>query len=376
MATYRSPFMTPMNASRPIPNSGQGVWVGNTQIGSAPKEVRYSSNVLGAQSPTNNTQPSGNTGNSGDSGNNNNQPAGPSLDQQINDVFSPITSFLDQAQSNIQGQQGGIEGDIRSLADESRQSLSTEKNVSERQLDTQQESGEQRKEDALTAATRLFNELQRGGQQRFGGASSAGEAFQSLGNRELQRNRQNITQNYENFVQQVEGARQNLRDRYTTALAAIESEKNRRLNEARRAFQNRLQEIDRLRAESESAKANRKLQALQDLRNQVFQINLARAEQQGTVDQLAQRLDQELSGATAAFGQQVQTGADAGNLLASSTSVNPQTGLTIGGGQSNAAGQLAFNPTGIANQDEEEQVFGLSNPLQRNPREELFPALA
>lgn len=269
---------------------------------------------------------------------------------QIESIFNPITQFLGQAESQIRGQQSGIESDIRSLGQENLSAAQAQEAQTTRALDTQAQQGEQRGEDAISSARRLYNELVRGGQQRFGGSSSAGEAYDALSGREFQRNSGQIQQGLENFRQNIGNARIALRERTEQAVNAINNQTTRSLNEARRSFQDRLLEISRLRAESESAKAERRMQALQDLRNQAFQIRLADAQERAGVQSLATQLESQIA-QYEQYGSQTEAGAQQGyNTLAQSATTNPQTSLQYGG--PTASNTVAY--TGQINRDEEE----------------------
>ena len=114
------------------------------------------------------------------------------------------------------------------------------------------------KEDAQTAARRLYNELQMGYRQRFGGASSAGEAAQALTNVEQQRQMAANNRTYQNAVTQVD----------TSADSAIQS--------AQSEFRNQLLSIAQNRTAVESEKLQARRQALSDLSNKVFQIQQQR----------------------------------------------------------------------------------------------------
>jgi len=300
-------------------------------------------------------------GGGGDTGN-----GAPSIDpflQAIEDAAASRLGFLGRAEQRIRGDFPTAQQEVAEQFAASRGEVEREKGAAERQLELATTGGEQRREDAVAAARRLFNELRIGGMQRFGGASTAGEAFGELSAREFQRNRAQIAQDFTNFMQNVQVQRANLQDRFVSAVANLEAQKNRALNNVKREFQDRLSEIDRLRAETEADKANMRLAALQDLRNQVFQINLAETQLRGSVEAQKQQAEQELESAFQAFTQSATGGTEALQGLLGSTTTSPKTALAITSGQTQQ--QL---PVGRIKKEEEPE--GIITPRRRE--EESF----
>lgn len=291
------------------------------------------------------------------------QPSGPDPFQQaINDAYNSTLNFLGQAEGNLRSQQGGIESSINNQFNVTRSNLGRERDISASEIDRSQQGGEARQEDALSAARRLFNELQTGGQQRFGGASSAGEAYSALAGRELMRNRQQITQNFNEFMGQVEQARTGLRSRFEGAMASLEQKKNDALGQAQRDFQDRLLSINQQKASAAGQKAQQQLAALQDLRNQVYQINLAQVSGTNAVNQLKQQAEQELASGIQSFTQQQQAAGQAGLGFQNQTTTNPTTAFRMG--DQGPSQQMAF--TGQINDDEEMRGSILRRPDEFN----------
>lgn len=180
-------------------------------------------------------------------------------------------------------------------------------------INEQQILADQRNQNVMADARRLYDELTRGYQQRFGGASSAGLAASELAAVERQRQQGKIQQDYGNTVRQIESARTQVESKYQDQLFQLEESKKSALIEAERDFKNKLLQITQARAENEQAKAQARLSALQDLRNKVYQINLQNlqfqqtlAAQKAQADQglqaYASQLSDSLSGASSAAG--------------------------------------------------------------------------
>src|SRR3990167_10766771 len=102
------------------------------------------------------------------------------LYSEIDNIYNETMSYLGGQEQSLRTNQPGVEAGVEGQYAASRMSAETEKGVGERDLATAGTAAGQRKEDALGAGRRLFNELKMGGQQRFGGASSAGEAYSEL----------------------------------------------------------------------------------------------------------------------------------------------------------------------------------------------------
>lgn len=287
--------------------------------------------------------------------------SGPSVDQQLIDsAYNSRINDLNNQASTLQGQQNSILGDINSSADTSKGSLTSNYNLSNSNIDSQAQAGGQRQQDALTAARRLYQELTMGGQQRYGGASSAGEAYQALTGQELQRNSQQINSDYNTFMGQIAQAHQSVDAKYADATKQLESQRQLALNQAQRDFQDKMSQIASLKDQAAGDKASQQLSALQNLRNQIYNINLAVAQNNGTLNNLYSQQKAQLQQAEQALSQQAQ-GANSNQLsFAANASTNPQTSLTFG----NNTPVTVAQPTGNKN----DQILGMiaGQPINRN----------
>lgn len=148
--------------------------------------------------------------------------------------------FLQQQEDALRSDQPGIEKNILAQAE-----LLKNKAAST-------------KEDAQSAARRLYSELQQGYRQRFGGASSAGEAAMALTGNEQQRQMAQNNRTYQEAVSQVDMSA-------NQATQAAQSE-----------FRNQLLAINQNRVATENERLAARRQALSDLSNKVFQIQQQR----------------------------------------------------------------------------------------------------
>lgn len=273
-------------------------------------------------------------------------PAAPPSDpyaELINSIYNSSINDLNNQESTLRGNQTSILGDINSQVDSSSATLKSNLGQSQAQIDMSAQQGEKRHGDALTAARRLYQELTQGGQQRFGGASSAGEAYSALTGRELQRNQQQIDSQHGDFMGQITMAKQNVQAKYDDAVAQLENQKNLALNQAQRDFQDKLSQINSLKNQAGQNKASQQMQALQELRNQIYNINISTAQNSQAVAQMKTQAESQLAIASQQFGINTDAAASGLNSFSQNTSTNPQSGLTFAGGQTNNTTQT---PTG------------------------------
>ena len=260
-----------------------------------------------------------------------------SLYSEIDKIYGETMGLLGNQESSLTANQGTVNADIEAQYGASKQSLGTEKTIGERSLTEAGTQAGQTKENALTAGTRLYNELQQGGVQRFGGASSAGQAYSEISGREYQRGQAGTQQAYQNAMTKITTLKSNLQDKYDSSIYNLEVQKNSAITEARRGFQEQLANIESMKVEAGQNKSTQRLELLQNLRNQVYQINLASVQ---TSTALAQQQQQ----ATAQLAQYEQlvnsTNTSAGqqnDLLSSATTTNPQWAPQVTGNTSGAA---------------------------------------
>jgi hypothetical protein len=234
--------------------------------------------------------------------------------------------------------------------------IENQKTQGERELAAQEQAAGTRKEDALSAARRLYDELRRGGLQRFGGASSAGQAFTELTAQEQQRQSGNIWQAYQQTLDNLNNYKANLLDNFAQSQKELELAKTSALQQAYSDYQNRLDEIRAKKGETESAKAQTALEELNNLRNKVYQINLQSlnlaqtlaANKQmalSTVDQYSQKVAQSILGGSTSY-----------QNLVNATTTSPTTNMTIGGNQTSA---VAPQTGVIAYKKPEDYLLGL-----------------
>lgn len=289
--------------------------------------------------PTANTTPTPDaTGTETTNNNNNNdQSTGPSAEQQlIDENYNQIMNYLGGLEGSARSGYNSITGGINQNYNTSRTNLDATHQGGVQQINQSQAEGEQRKQDALVAARRLYNELIQGGQQRFGGASSAGEAYAALTGRELQRNNQSTENQFQTFMGQIATAKNNLQIQFENGMRSLEQQRNDALQQAQRDYQSKLDEINARKTMAATDKNNAQLSALQQLRNNIYQINVATAENSGTLQNFVKQQEAQLS----SYEQNVQS--KLSENTQNQTAYNTNTNL-------DPTTELAVNTGGVAN---------------------------
>lgn len=342
------------------PESIQDVQI--TPIAPIPASTASSGTYVSA--PTSSTNTGGSTTStapspSGDVGTTDPTPTGPSQ-EEIDSVFNPQFDFLNQAESALKADQPNALAEAEAQYGLNKQIAETGKTQSLGAVEGQETKTQNRKESALDAANRLFQELGIGNRQRFGGASSAGRAMSELQGRELQRNRGDITAQAEEAFKELSGQRVKIEQDHQNTMLQLQVQRQNAINQINRDFQNKLLEISRLRNEAESAKAQMRLDALQALRNQVFaielqnkqfeqQLALQRANSLGAIDTQATQLASAVNQATNTTQQ-----------FGANTSTNPTSQYNLGDLSSPTAGASAqLVPVGQVTPKKDENL----NPL-------------
>lgn len=248
----------------------------------------------------------------------------------LNQIFNPAYAQLSQEEQTARDLQPQIEQNILDQYGTSKSALEGERTSGMNQIGQSEQSTFNRKEDAASAARRLYDELVRGGRQRFGGATSAGQAYGELTAAEQQRRMGGIQTQYNEAMSKLDLAKSDLNQKFTNAIAELENQKNTAILDAQREFRNRLDQISAARRQTDADKAQMRMQELQNYRNMVYQINLQdyqykqqlaanKQASESAVDQARQRLLASAGMGSAAYQQ----------FLGNST-INPTTGLTMG----------------------------------------------
>lgn len=276
------------------------------------------------------------------------QPQGPS-DADLNAAYNPIFDYLNQAEQSVREGYGGIQKDITNQYGVSQSTLDTSKSQNLASLDTNAQKVQQTKEDAMSQARRLYNELIGGYGQRFGGSTSAGEAARTLAGNEAQRTMGGVSRDFGNNMALIQQKKVEVEQNYQTGLQQLQATRDQALNQANRDFQQKLLDISNTRASTASEKAQQKLAALQELRNQAYNIQLQNQQFQQQLALQKQADSSNLDSLLSQFTQSAQAGQSAQQGYNPKVSSNLQIGNTGVGGQSALTGQIG-NHKDLTNQ--------------------------
>lgn len=260
----------------------------------------------------------------------------------IEDAYNPQIAALNEQAANLNlGQASALE--------QAQKAFDTQRGMAQGQLQTAQNQlgevatkGQSAYESALAQARQVYDQLQRGYNQRFGGSSSAGAAATEIGNVERLKQQGSSYKQLQDVNRQVEMGRMDVQKQYDQNILQLEQNKQQAISAVQQDFRDKLAQINASKGMVESAKAQAKLQALQALRAQVLQVQ----QQETTFRQQLEMQKQQAAIQLDTYAKQLamsQGGAtNAANTGISSLNQKINPTATVSTGQSN----MAYVPTG------------------------------
>lgn len=190
----------------------------------------------------------------------------------IDQAYNPQYSYLNQAQQNLEmGQKTALE-EAQAAFNTQQQMAQSQKEAALGKLSETGVKGQQSYESALAQARDLYDQLQRGYGQRFGGSTSAGQAATEIANRERLKQQGLNFREFQNINQQVQSGKNEVENQFKQNMLQLEQNKQSAINQVNSDFRDKLAQITQSKGMLDSAKAQAKLTALQNLRAQVLQI--------------------------------------------------------------------------------------------------------
>lgn len=276
---------------------------------------------------------------------------------KIGAVYDPIMGFLSSESERIRGRMPSALQAAQEAFDTSFRTLKTSKEQSERALGRRDTEAEIARKRERAQALRMYNDLMRQGRQRFGGASSASDAYRALVGREAQRGSQAIVTQYKQAKTAIADARQKVQEDYTNKKLSLEQQSRATQLQIRNEFNDRLAQIRGLRAESESAKAAAKLDALRNYKANMQSLRLETMKFQQQLALQAQQNAAQISQVESAWDEHLNNVANQTATLTTDTgqptSEYEMTIPTIVGGQDIASAR------GIRTSREDEEDRGI-----------------
>lgn len=191
------------------------------------------------------------------------------LDAAYNPVYGSINDLYNRAYGNKQTYLDAATSPFDALQPDIDQAYQSGLNLNQQQS-SQNNSQTQ---NALSAARQLYNELQQGVQQRFGGTSSAGDFAKAFYGRQLQQNEGQAYNTQGQNQQSLNTQAATLLAQHDNNIKQLNAQKAAALANAQLQFQNKLDSIDQLRLQTDQQKAAAKLDALQQLKATANAIN-------------------------------------------------------------------------------------------------------
>ncbi|PWT73667.1 MAG: hypothetical protein C5B59_12805 [Bacteroidetes bacterium] len=206
-------------------------------------------------------------------------PSQPDIGAQVNSAYQSALDALNQEQSRLQGNEQNFYNSYTAPYDQfipqAQQARQAGMNLNAQQVsDTQQNY-----QNAIAAARDLFNQVNQGAAQRFGGStgigtgvSSAADFANAFYSKALG---ENETQLFNTKAQNLGGLQtqaQNIESQYQNQLQQIANQKASALNQAQQVFQQQLSAINSQRAQIGVDKAAQALSALQNYQNYINSV--------------------------------------------------------------------------------------------------------
>lgn len=250
---------------------------------------------------------------------------------EVNNAFNPQFGYLNEAEAALRKDYPNVLAAAQSEYDTSAKIMDNNKQSSLGKTKLNREQGQRRKEDVISAARRTLQEVGQGALQRFGGASSAGQAASEIQGREFMRqtgdtNRQGVELNA-----QIDQQESEIENNFQAGMMQLKQKLQEGIAQAGRDFQQKLLDIMNNRTQLESAKAQARLSALMDLRNKVFAIQQQNLQFEQNLAAMKEQARLNIQGFAQTAGNAASTAQNAFNSFTGNTTTNPQFSSTVGG---------------------------------------------
>lgn len=276
---------------------------------------------------------------------------------EIDNSYNTSMDYANRAEQSLGEQKQSAMDAAQAQLAAAQSGLNTNKASSTQKINESATQAQQRKEDALAAARRLYSELQTGFNQRFGRASSAGEAAFTLGAMEQQRQQGGTQREFGSAMRQIEAQKVDLENNYNTKLQELDANFATAKNDIVSQFSQQLNQINLSRAQSAQEKSNARLGVLQNLRNQMNTLAQQREAFSQQLYAAKYQADMNLQNYAKTASMAGTNASSAYNTFAGNTTTSPTSSLKVGGGTAN----VAYTPTGYYQPKSQEDLVGIFN---------------
>lgn len=191
---------------------------------------------------------------------------------EIENAYKSSYDYFNQAEGNLRSQLPGTLQSIEGNYGVNSKMLTDQNSANSATLNEQTNQAGISTEQQAAQIRRLYNELRMGYGQRFGGATSAGQAASEISNVEQQRQTGKLAQSYSDTVRQIGVQKMEIDQKFQNSMLQLQQQKQDAITQANQDFQNNMLKITQARAETDTAKSQARLSALMDYRNKIFTI--------------------------------------------------------------------------------------------------------
>ena len=202
------------------------------------------------------------------------------LINQVNDAYGGVNDALNSWQNTLQqglpAQQAAAAGQFEQLRPDLQQAYQQGMNLNQNQV----QSTQQDQANALAQARSLFNEVQKGAGQRFGGSTGTGTGVSSAAdfanayyNSQLGQNEAGINNTAAKNLGALQTQASTVQSQFQNNLKQLEDQKAQAVNQVQAAFQQQLAQVQQTRTMAADEKAQTQLSMLQQLRQNLQNIN-------------------------------------------------------------------------------------------------------
>jgi len=251
---------------------------------------------------------------------------------QLDEIYNASMDFANKREQSLRQMQSQNVADIGQTFDTTKGGLETSKQQTLGQLGETEIGSRQREEQAITAANRLYNELTRGYEQQFGGASSAGEVAKALASRELQRTQGGARQATQNALRQIAVEKSNVEQNYQQKIVELNTQKQSAITQANQQLQQGLDTIDQDRTVATQEKAMAKMNLIKEYRTSLFNIQQQVKSYEANIQAMKEQAQLQLDAIAKQNAMAAQSGQGAYDSLLDEINLNPDSNLVFGTG--------------------------------------------
>lgn len=213
---------------------------------------------------------------------------------QINGAYGETDSLLNGMQNRLQAGQQDFYNTYTGQYDAMMPTLTANNQNAQAQLAAQQDTAKFNEANVINSARKLYNEMQTGYRQKFGGGNSASDFAGGILGRELMRNIGTAQNNTGQTIKTLQDKSLELNNTYAAQVKELNMQKENALMKAKSDFQDKLNQIDSMRIQNAQGKAQAKLAALQELRQRAYQVQDQVTAYQQQLDAMKQQADLQL----------------------------------------------------------------------------------